>query len=227
MKLLFPSFLFVIYIGLIRPLSAHERLIVGKVTTFEKYPLKNVSVILKSTKNEYFSDSTGHFSFICDENEKIIVNAQGFTSETIKISDCKAGDTIHLNLQLKKGEKNFKYATGYDYISEEQLSSAIKHFESSADYSAYNSILEILEGRVTGLTLTGHSINLRNTQVLQGGDVDALLVVDGVIVEYPVFIHIPPSEVKSIDVLKGAAASARYGSRGLGGVIVLKTKASD
>jgi TonB-dependent SusC/RagA subfamily outer membrane receptor len=31
-------------------------------------------------------------------------------------------------------------------------------------------------------------------------------------------------QVKSIDILKGAAASARYGSRGMGGVVIVETK---
>ena len=52
----------------------------------------------------------------------------------------------------------------------------------------------------------------------------ALLVVDGTVIDYSVFTNIPPAQVKSIDVLKGASASARYGSRGMGGVIVVTTK---
>jgi TonB-dependent SusC/RagA subfamily outer membrane receptor len=51
--------------------------------------------------------------------------------------------------------------------------------------------------------------------------VTALIVVDGVTMdEIP---DIPPTSVKSIEILKGTAA-AIYGSRGYGGVIIIKTK---
>jgi len=216
-----------ILMTLISSLQAQERQVEGKVTTFQKYPLKNVTIVLKKAGTEFFSDSIGHFSFKSEGDEKITVSAHGFFPEKININDYAPDDTIVVDLRLKKGEKNFTYATGYDYISKEKLSSAIDHFESGPDYSAYNNIREIIEGRVPGVTFSGNSVNIRATQVLEGGDVGALLVVDGVIVEYPVFISIPPSQVKSIDVLKGAAASARYGARGMGGVIVVKTKAGN
>ena len=53
------------------------------------------------------------------------------------------------------------------------------------------------------------------------------MVVDGTIVNYGSFISVPTADVKSITVLKGASASARYGSRGMGGVIEVKTKAAN
>ena len=52
----------------------------------------------------------------------------------------------------------------------------------------------------------------------------ALLVVDDVVVDMHSFAAIPPSQVASIDVLKSASAAARYGSRGMGGVLIVTTK---
>ncbi len=204
--------------------QAQERLVIGKVTAFDEYPLQKVSIILRDSKIEHYSDSTGYFRFRCGENEKIIFRANGFITKKVKIDNYAYNDTMHIDLEFKKGEKNFEYATGYDHIGKEQLATAIEHFEANTNYSGYNSILDIIQSRVTGVTLTGHSINIRGTTVLEGGDVDALLVVDGVVVEYPVFVNISPIQIKSIDVLKGGAASARYGSRGMGGVVVVKTK---
>jgi TonB-dependent SusC/RagA subfamily outer membrane receptor len=53
------------------------------------------------------------------------------------------------------------------------------------------------------------------------GSVPALIVVDGIGTD--AIPNIPPTSVKSIEVLKGTAASI-YGTRGYGGVIVIKTK---
>ncbi|MBK6281711.1 MAG: TonB-dependent receptor plug domain-containing protein [Draconibacterium sp.] len=100
---------------------------------------------------------------------------------------------------------------------------AIEHFGSQPDYSSYRNILEILEGRVSGISIKSNGISIRGSNTLNG-DTEALLVVDGTVVSFPVFQNIPPVQVKSIDVLKGAAASARYGSRGMGGVIIVETK---
>ena len=207
-------------------LKAQEKDYVGKVTIFNNIPLQKVTVTLKNKQTEAITNAQGLFFISCTENEKLSVDAHGFMPAKIKISDFKPGDTIHIDLVLKKGEKNFKYATGYDYISQEQLATVIKHYEAGPDFSSYKSVIEILERSQSGLSFTGYSIIIRNSAVLNGGPVDALLVVDGVIVNYPNFVNIPPSQIKSVDVLKGSSTSARYGSRALGGVIVITTKSN-
>ena len=201
-----------------------ERVIKGKVTTFRTIPLNNTLITVKNRDKEILTDSLGFFTFTCNEKEKITISAHGFFPEKIRLADFAADDSINVDLRFKKGKKNYKYATGYGHISEEQLSHAIDHLESGPDYSNYSNILEILEGRVSGVSIGVNSINIRGTTTLNGGPVPALLVVDGTIVAFSVFSNIPPAQVKSIDVLKGASASARYGSRGMGGVVVVTSK---
>jgi TonB-dependent SusC/RagA subfamily outer membrane receptor len=84
-----------------------------------------------------------------------------------------------------------------------------------------------MEGRISGISIGANSINIRGTSTIDGGPTPALLVVDGTVVNFSVFSNIPTEQVKSIDVLKGASASARYGSRGMGGVIVVTTKSEN
>ncbi|MFT7160677.1 MAG: TonB-dependent SusC/RagA subfamily outer membrane receptor, partial [Bacteroidia bacterium] len=50
---------------------------------------------------------------------------------------------------------------------------------------------------------------------------------DGTIVEFPVFVEIPPLELKSIKIIKGGAAASLYGSRGMGGVLEVTTKSNE
>jgi TonB-dependent SusC/RagA subfamily outer membrane receptor len=201
-----------------------ERVVKGKVTSFRTIPLNEALISIKGMDREILTDSTGSFSFTCDEKDKLTISAHGFYPQKIKLADFAAEDSLKVDLRLKNGKKNFEYATGYGHISAERLSYAIEHMESNPDFSNYNNILEILEGRVSGISISANSINIRGTATLNEGLVPALLVVDGTIVDYPVFTNIPPEQVKSIDVLKGASASARYGSRGMGGVIVVTTK---
>lgn len=211
----------------ISSVNAQERGVKGKVTAFKQIPINKASIVLKKSGREIFSDRNGSFSFTCDEKEKITFSANGFFSEKFNISDLPESDSLKIDLRFKKGKKNFEVATGYGHISEKNLTYAIEHLETDSDYSKYRNILEAIEGKVSGVTVSGNAINIRGTSTLNGGATSALLVVDGTIVEFPVFINIPTEQVKSISILKGGAASARYGSRGMGGVIVVKTKSEN
>lgn len=211
-----------VFIG--QPGKTQERVIKGKVTTFRTIPLNKAIITIKSLDKEIHTDSLGYFSLTCGEKEKISISAQGFFPQKIKLANLPAEDSLIVDLRFKNGKKNFQYATGYGHISEERLTYAIEHLETGPDFSSYNNILEIMEGRVSGVSIGSSSINIRGTSTIDGGPTPALLVVDGTVVNFSVFSNIPPDQVKSIDVLKGASASARYGSRGMGGVIVLTTK---
>jgi TonB-dependent SusC/RagA subfamily outer membrane receptor len=216
--------LFAMYI---QTLSAQQRVVNGKVTTVQVIPLQKVSLVLKNTESEILSDSKGCFTFTCDEKEKVLVSAQGFVTKKIKISDLAKGDSLHVDLKFKNTKKNFETATKKGYISSEDLNYAIQRLEAGPDYSTYSTILEAIQGRVSGVSITGNSIIIRGNTSINNGPIPALLIVDGTMVEFPVFVAIPPLEVKSIKVIKDAAASSLYGSRGMGGVIEVKTKSGE
>ncbi len=202
---------------------AQERIVAGKITTFNQFGINKASVVIVNSGYEILSDSIGYYSVSCNSDDKLIFSANGFFSEKVNLKDYNESDSVNIDLKLKKGKKNISYATGYGHIDEKRLNYAIEHFESQPDYSSYRSILEILEGRVSGISIKSNGISIRGSNTLNG-DTEALLVVDGTVVSFPVFQNIPPVQVKSIDVLKGAAASARYGSRGMGGVVIVETK---
>ncbi|WP_428660126.1 TonB-dependent receptor plug domain-containing protein [Runella sp.] len=88
------------------------------------------------------------------------------------------------------------------------------------------SIFDILQGRVAGVTVSGTGMN-RTVQIRGAanfsGVVEPLFVLDGMPVDKSTIMNIPPTDVEAIDVLKGASA-AIYGSRGGGGVIAILTK---
>jgi iron complex outermembrane receptor protein len=225
-----PIFLFIIlylFWGFSLSGTAKEREVKGKVTAFETIPLNNVSVTCKNSDVEVSTDKNGRFTLFCDENDKLLISANGFFPEKIKLNNLAKGDSLLVDLRYRKGKKNFEVATGYGHISEKELTYSIQHFEAGPDYSNYRTILEAIEGRVSGVSIGNSAINIRGAATLSAGSTPALLVVDGTIVEFSVFVNIPPAQVKAISVIKGAAASARYGSRGMGGVIVVQTKSQN
>ncbi|MDR3008160.1 MAG: SusC/RagA family TonB-linked outer membrane protein [Sphingobacterium sp.] len=133
---------------------------------------------------------------------------------------------------------------GYGAKQQKDLTSSVSSInqEKLADFSNNAATFEsILGGAAKGVMVTQNSgapgstakLNIRGiTSPLSGSTNEPLYVIDGV----PFFIdgysdfptinplsNIPVSEIESIDILKDAAATAIYGSRGANGVIIVKT----
>lgn len=85
-------------------------------------------------------------------------------------------------------------------------------------------IADMLKGRVAGVEVVGNKVYIRGAANLRGR-VEPLIVLDGMAIDGSAgSTFINPSDVKSISVLKDAASTAIYGSRGANGVIVIETK---
>jgi TonB-dependent SusC/RagA subfamily outer membrane receptor len=83
-------------------------------------------------------------------------------------------------------------------------------------YASYNSIFDMLQGTVPGVTVNNGSVRIRGAPFKPG--YEPLYVVDGTPVNS--IAEIPPQMVESIEVLKGPS-SAIYGSRGANGAILV------
>ena len=86
--------------------------------------------------------------------------------------------------------------------------------------------LEVLQGRVAGVNVTGNGVNVQVS--IRGaanfsGPIEPLYILDGTPVSRDAILSIPVTDLESIDVLKGASASI-YGSQGAGGVLAFFTK---
>jgi len=107
-------------------------------------------------------------------------------------------------------------------VKEKNLTSTVDKIDGTdKKYASYSSIRDMIERKVSGVKINGSGeVTIQDSKDLFGS-VFALIVVDGVPMD--ALPDISPIAVKSIEVLKGSAA-AIYGSRGYGGVIVIKTK---
>ncbi|MFN8357314.1 MAG: TonB-dependent receptor plug domain-containing protein [Spirosomataceae bacterium] len=83
-------------------------------------------------------------------------------------------------------------------------------------------LMQIIAGRLPGVTVSGGQILIRGVSSFVGGT-DPLFLVDGVQIDMGALSSIPPKQVEAIDVLKGSSASA-LGTRGANGVIAILTK---
>lgn len=95
--------------------------------------------------------------------------------------------------------------------------------------------LDVLNGQTTGVSITQNgldrlamlnSIRVRGTTSVMGGN-DPLVVIDGVTSDIATLATIYPADIARFEVLKNAAETSSYGSRGASGVIVVTTKKGD
>lgn len=89
--------------------------------------------------------------------------------------------------------------------------------------SGYGNALQVIQGRVPGVRVTGNSVNIRHATSFMLST-EPLYVIDGIPVEdVSSVLAIPVEDIDRIEILKGARASI-YGSRGANGVIAIYTK---
>jgi TonB-dependent SusC/RagA subfamily outer membrane receptor len=204
---------------------AQEIKVAGKVTTFEDYGLYKASVTARQSGATAYTDSLGFFSIVCLPKDQLVVEANGFFSQKVNLKKALTADDLHINLRLRSSEDAVDLATGFGHIDRNKLSHAIEKMETTNDFSEYASVPDIIKGRVSGLQVNAASISIRGTDTYN--DQGALIVVDGAIVDFNTLKNLSTSQVKSVHVLKGASATARYGSRGMEGVILVQTKKSN
>lgn len=91
--------------------------------------------------------------------------------------------------------------------------------------------LGALSGQAAGVNMSSgtdrmamlNSVRVRGTTSLTGGN-DPLVIIDGVYSDLSMLATVYPADIESFTILKNAAETAQYGSRGASGVIVVKTK---
>jgi hypothetical protein len=107
------------------PSFAQTRVVKGKLTTFNKYPVENVEVASKKAKATVMTDSLGQFEIVCNEKDVILIKAKVFHALSKKVNE--DDDFITANLIFRDSPKNREIATGMGYISHEALTFALAH----------------------------------------------------------------------------------------------------
>lgn len=217
LKLVFP----VVLIMLAFTGFSQDRIIHGQIFTFDSIPVMNAQIKVKSTKQVVQSDTIGRFSVSCNHEDVLIVSAEGFYTQKVKLKDNIK--LVLVNIKLKPGEKNREYAIGYGHVSDrDKLNSVANLNNGDLDFSQYSNMYEVIRGRFPGVQIMNGEIIIRGINSLNSSSA-ALIVVDGVPADNSVLGTIPPVQVKSINIIKDGS-SAIYGVRGSNGVVLIETK---
>ena len=198
---------------------AQNKVVYGKLTTFNTYPVQNVEVTTKKAKTSVTSDSLGQFSIVCFENDIIRIRPKTFKPVNKKVRPDT--DSVFINLLFIDSKSNRELAFGYGYINKEDLIYAVNHLEQeNNDFCSYANIFDLIRGRFSGVRVTSTNVYIRGSASFTG-QIQALYIVNGVATSSIDWIS--PCQIKSIDILKDSNA-AIYGVRAANGVVVINLK---
>ena len=204
----------------------------GTVTSLEDgSALPGVSIIVKGTSKGTISDINGKYELSVEENATLVFSFIGFaTKETVIKSQTQ------LDMALVPDQQSLKEvvvtAMGYQREKESLPYSVGIVNSENLTFAKSNDLSTSLAGKISGVQLQGSPSSTfdNGNIVIRGGsklgtststDNNPIYVVDGTVTEQNSVIM---DNVKSITVLKGAAASALYGQRAQNGVIIITTK---
>ncbi|HRO85917.1 MAG TPA: SusC/RagA family TonB-linked outer membrane protein [Niabella sp.] len=227
---------------------AQQRTVTGTVMDENGSPMAGVSYVIKGTKIGGVTNEDGNFTVsIQNANQVIELSSVGFKTQSVTVGNQTSLNIVMLRsedqmegvvvtaLGIKRDQRKVGYATT-TIASKDIIKAAPTNFASA------------LYGKAPGVTITSNpggatsavGIQIRGLSSITG-QAQPLLVVDGVVVRNGDanndgywggnqringngLLDINPENIESINILKGAAASAIYGSDANFGVIVITTK---
>ncbi|SDX09802.1 TonB-dependent outer membrane receptor, SusC/RagA subfamily, signature region [Lutibacter oricola] len=197
--------------------SSYDKIVSGVVTDNDGQPLPGVSVIISGTTFGTQTDFDGAYSIKVKKGDELQYSYIGFstTGKTIGTSS-----TMDISLEASNEALEEVVVVGYGTQRKASLTGSISTVKSEVS----EDVSMILEGKVAGVNISGTSgankkVMIRGTN--STNTKNALYIVDGVPVNK---FEIGNAEILSINVLKDAAATSIYGSRGANGVIIISTK---
>ncbi|MCQ2073168.1 MAG: TonB-dependent receptor [Bacteroidaceae bacterium] len=207
--------------------SAQNVTVKGKVIDATGEPMASVSVAQVGTTNGTATDFDGNYSLSVPSNATLQFSFIGYATQTVAVN----GKSV-INVTLEEDSELLEDVViiGYGAQKKANVTGSIASMGgdnlrevAAADFS------RALAGRVAGVTMTQTSsrpgesmeIRIRGQRSLTASN-DPLIVLDGVPFMGSLS-DISPNDIKSMDILKDAASTAIYGSRGANGVIMITT----
>ena len=222
----------------------------GNVTDESGVPLPGANVIIEGTSIGVSTDFDGNFSIQADQGQVIQFSYIGYTAQSVTV---ESQDSINISLQPDNQlEEVIVTSLGFTVVKDQQGSTSSVVNTQSVLRSGEPTIANALSGKASGVRISrsngdpgaGSTIRIRGANTIDGSS-QPLIIVDGVPLDNTTSYaggnsitggrtggvsqgsrlnDINPSDIESLQVLKGASAAALWGSRAANGVIVINTK---
>jgi TonB-linked SusC/RagA family outer membrane protein len=223
------------------------RTVTGTVRDENGNPIPFASVTISGTQTGTTADANGNYSINMKQNGKLTFTATGYQTQTI------TPGSNTLNLSLNRGESNLQEVVVTTALGLRRNKNTLPYAAQTikgedVSQTRSSNFVSGLSGKVSGVEIRqgnamGASTNvvIRGTKSLLNSN-QAMFVVDGVPIDNSntstdntktgrggfdygsAAADINPDDIESLTVLKGAAATALYGSRAANGVVMVTTK---
>lgn len=214
-----------------------QRAVSGTVTDLETgEPLVGASILATGTLTGTVTDFDGNYSLTMPaESTSLTISYTGYAT-----LEKDVGNATIVDVQLDAGQiLDEVVVIGYGTIKKEDATGSVQSVSSEKfNRGAITGPQELLAGKIAGVSIStksgapgeGAKIRIRGESSLSANN-DPLIVIDGVPLSggdvsggrNPLNL-INPNDIESFTVLKDASASAIYGNRAAGGVIIITTK---
>lgn len=223
---------------------AQEQKVSGRVTGPDGRPLAGVTVAVQGSNLASQTDAGGNYSLVVPTGKAIVFHSVGFSEKTVIVTKGQSIFNIRLDESSNALQEVVVTAMGSSRQSR-ALGYAATTFKSD-DITAANNMTAMtgLQGKVAGVSISNAGTVGGSTKVIIRGissfsGNNPLYVVDGVTINNSMqgdigttrsvdlgntANDINPDDIESMTILKGASATALYGSRGAHGVIMITTK---
>lgn len=190
-------------------------------------PIIGANVIIEGTSVGSITGMDGDFEIAdAPRNGTLVVSYIGYITQRVKINQKMP---LRITLEEDQQTLNEVVVVGYGTMKKSDITGAISSVdEKKLSRQPVSNVASALQGLAAGVSVTsnsgspGSSSTIRVRGVGTVNDADPLYVVDGMPVTD--IGYLSSSDIKSMEILKDASASAIYGSRGANGVILITTK---
>lgn len=199
------------------------------VSATDNIPIPGVNVIVVNTTTGTTTDFDGAYQLKVNKGDVLQFSYVGFQSQTVIVGE---QTTINVSLAEDLAQLDEVVVVGYGTQKKSHVTGSIsKVTNENLDQIAVARVDDALVGQVSGVNIqaTDGEAGAAPTVTIRGvgsmaGDSTPLIVVDGVIVDSDFLGSLNMNDVESFEILKDAASSSIYGSKGANGIIMISMK---
>jgi len=205
-----------------------QKTVTGTVKDATGEPMIGVSIIVDGTTIGGVTDFDGNFSIKdVPENGILKMSYIGYKDQKVSVA---GKNSFNIVMEEDAARLDEVVVVGYGTMKKRDLTGAVSSVKADdIQQVAAPNAMQAMQAKVPGLDLrqsdgqagSGVSMTLRGNRSISASN-SPLILVDGV--EYGSTLDIPASDIESMDVLKDAASTAIYGTKGANGVIIITTK---
>lgn len=211
-------------------IALYQSPVTGTVTDAAGIPLPGASVVVKGTTRGTTTDFDGNYSISAAADATLVYSYIGFKTTEVPVNN---QSTVNITLEEDSALLDEVVVVGYGTQKKGEITAAIASVDAEQlSIVQTSSTIDAVKGQVSGVDIQSgggrpgqtSSVRIRGRRSITASN-DPLYVVDGIplIDGSESMSDINPQDIASLQILKDAAATAVYGSRGANGVILVTT----